>query len=430
MDPFATSHFSDDGLRHDLKTRVARDCMSTAVLLTRIVEFDDRMLYRKDGYPSMHAYCIHELHFSEGATYKRINPARAGRRFPVIFVALAAGRVHLSAVVTLAGHLTSGNVDELLEAATHKTRAEIVQLLAQRYPRPDLPERLQALSPLPPGMLPEPDELSPGKVDASTVSLDPPVLGPVNQPLRGNTGAITASIGQVESGPVIQFVPGRADSPAPRPRVTPLAPERFGLQVTLDQETYDLLQTARARVSHQNPSGEILPVLKSALKLFVAHLEKRKFAATTCPRPSRSATASGVDAPASPRHIPAAIKRAVWERDGAQCTFVSDTGKRCPARSMLEYDHIEPVARGGHATVEGIRLLCRVHNQYAAESAFGSGFMSDKRAEAQTRGRRRGNERRRGRARPAASTSARPDPVRGPAVRAPSAPRPARRSSS
>jgi hypothetical protein len=29
-----------------------------------------------------------------------------------------------------------------------------------------------------------------------------------------------------------------------------------------------------------------------------------------------------------------------------------------------------------------LRLLCRAHNQYAAECTFGSGFMSEKRAEA------------------------------------------------
>jgi hypothetical protein len=37
------------------------------------------------------------------------------------------------------------------------------------------------------------------------------------------------------------------------------------------------------------------------------------------------------------------------------------------------------VARGGRATVEGIRLLCRAHNQYEAERVFGAGFMDEKR---------------------------------------------------
>jgi hypothetical protein len=50
---------------------------STAVLLTRIAEVEEWQLFLREGYPSMHSYCLHELHFSEGATYKRINAARA-----------------------------------------------------------------------------------------------------------------------------------------------------------------------------------------------------------------------------------------------------------------------------------------------------------------------------------------------------------------
>ena len=62
---------------------------------------------------------------------------------------------------------------------------------------------------------------------------------------------------------------------------------------------------------------------------------------------------------------------------------MSESGQRCPARTRLEYDHADPVARGGQATVERMRLLCRAHNEYAAECTFGTGFMSRKREEAQ-----------------------------------------------
>jgi hypothetical protein len=37
---------------------------------------------------------------------------------------------------------------------------------------------------------------------------------------------------------------------------------------------------------------------------------------------------------------------------------------------MLEFDHIEPVARGGHATTANLRLRCRAHNQYEADRIF------------------------------------------------------------
>lgn len=78
----------------------------------------------------------------------------------------------------------------------------------------------------------------------------------------------------------------------------------------------------------------------------------------------------------------ASHKRAVWERDSGQCTYVSDHGHLCPARSRLEFDHVLEVARGGEATVAGIRLRCRAHDQYTAERAFGARFMCEKRLEA------------------------------------------------
>jgi hypothetical protein len=60
---------------------------------------------------------------------------------------------------------------------------------------------------------------------------------------------------------------------------------------------------------------------------------------------------------------------------------------------MLEFDHIEEVARGGEASVNGIRLRCRAHNQYAAECTFGAGFMREKREAAQRTAEARRRER-------------------------------------
>jgi len=43
------------------------------------------------------------------------------------------------------------------------------------------------------------------------------------------------------------------------------------------------------------------------------------------------------------------------------------------------------VARGGTATVANLRLRCRAHNQFAAEQAFGAGFVQRKREDARRR---------------------------------------------
>src|SRR6266516_6691956 len=80
---------------------------------------------------------------------KHIRAARTARRFPVIFSAVADGRLHLSAVVLLTPHLTSANAAELVAAAAYQTKAEVQQLLARRFPKPDVSALLEAIAPPP-----------------------------------------------------------------------------------------------------------------------------------------------------------------------------------------------------------------------------------------------------------------------------------------
>ncbi len=165
--------------------------------------------------------------------------------------------------------------------------------------------------------------------------------------------------------------------PAIATPAAPPVPLRFDLRVSLDQETRDLLRRAQELLSHAVPDGNVPELLKRALRLLVADAERRRFAAASRPRKRRGSSRE--------RYIPAEVKRAVWKRDQGRCTFVSDAGQRCESRKFLEFDHADPVARGGHASVASIRLRCRAHNQYEAERVFGMGFMQAKRDAARAR---------------------------------------------
>jgi 5-methylcytosine-specific restriction endonuclease McrA len=300
----------------------------TALQIAHIAEFDARRLYAPQGYASMFDYCVAQAHLSDDAALKRIRAARAARAHPVLFEALAEGRLHLTAVVLLAPHLTEANVDELIVAATHRSVAEIKALLARRFPQPDQPLAVAALAP-----------------GAEVVSKSPDA--------------------EVVSKPV---------APAPRPRVAPLAPERYGVQFTMGQATHEALRYLEQLLDRRLTAEDMDQALEQGFKAMAAALEKRKFAATDKPRKPRR--------PARGRHIPAEVKRTVWQRDQGRCTFLAESGRCCEARSHLEFDHIEPVARGGRARVENLRLRCRAHNQYAAERAFGAGFMHEQRQRA------------------------------------------------
>jgi hypothetical protein len=114
------------------------------------------------------------------------------------------------------------------------------------------------------------------------------------------------------------------------------------------------------------PDGDPGAIFDRALTLLLEEVARKKMAATAAPGPDR------ITAPGS-RHIPAAVKRAVWFRDRGQCAFLSPQGRRCQERAYLELHHIHPFALGGEATVGNIALRCRRHNAHEAEIAFGAG---------------------------------------------------------
>ena len=332
MDPYATSHFSNRALRVELKASDGGECKATAVMLSRLGEFDERKLFLEDAYPSMHAYCVGELNYTTEKASKRIYAARSARRFPVLFDAVADGRLNLSGVVMLAKYLRPGNVDGLLAAATRKTNDEIAQLIAERFPRPDLPERLGVIAPPPAPPLDVQD--SARNADALFATARP-CSGPAPEDSARNATATPLA-----PEPTQQHC---AMNVEPRGRMTSLAPQRVAFQFTGDQETRELYEQFRALMSHGIPSGEMALVFKEALKIAVVERARRKFAATDRPGPSRGSA------------------------------------------NQRQFDHIEPVARGGASTVENLRLLCRAHNQHAAERKYGVQFMREKRAEARAR---------------------------------------------
>jgi 5-methylcytosine-specific restriction endonuclease McrA len=375
MSTWSVTQKPDDVLMRDLTSIVQRDRHTTAELLSHIAEVDRRGLCRAAAYPNMYMYCFKELHMSEDEAFKRIRVARAARDYPVLLEMLGDGRLHLSGALTLVPALTRDTADELLSGAVHKTRAQIELLLAERFPKPDVPTTLQVIE--------APDRaehVSEASMDAPTFELacDPAQAGP---PCEDSHVSMNKSEHLVAPG---RPVPSPSATPAPsvvpvpsRDRIGPLSAGRYELRTTLDQETHDLLRQLQALLAHAVPSGDVRELLKRALKLAVQDAERRRHAATSKPRTKRGSK--------NPRHIPADVRRVVRKRDGGQCTYTSITGKRCTETRFLEYDHVHPVARGGQATVAILRLRCRAHNQYEAERTYGAGFMREKRQAAKAR---------------------------------------------
>jgi hypothetical protein len=335
MPRYTLTHLSDAVLLRDLAALVARHRATTAMLLAHIAEVDARKLYVPAGYSSMYAYCVDELRLSGDEAKRRIHAARAARQFPAIFEALAEGRLHLTGICLLAPHLSDENARALIEAASNKGKAEIEELLARHFQVPEIPVRL----------------------------LTPVHSEPQEHPNAQSEAAPFPGEGALEHLPKLQN------------EMPPALAERYRLQLDIARSTRDKLRHAQALLSHAVPSGDAAEVIDRALDVLIVKLESRKAGRAQRPRGESSLAPRG-------RHVPAPVRRAVWERDQGRCTFVSSTGHRCKATRLLEFDHVESVARGGKATVDNMRLRCRPHNHYEAERSLGARFMRRKRREA------------------------------------------------
>ena len=239
------------------------------------------------------------------------------------------------------GCLTEANVDALMAATAKKTLAEVEHIVACLAPKPDvtasirkLPQRSTASAPVPP----EP----PGNLFAT--------------PPRGETA---------------------------RPRVAQLSEARHKVQLTVSSETRAKLERARDLMKHRNPSGGLEVVLDRAMDALLEKLEKERLAKT--PRPQKTVR------PSKPGHVPAAVRREVFARDGEQCAHVDGQGHRCGCTSFLELDHRVPRARGGADGASNLRVACRAHNLMAAELVFGKDYVASRIKEAKAMRRRIGS---------------------------------------
>ncbi len=64
------------------------------------------------------------------------------------------------------------------------------------------------------------------------------------------------------------------------------------------------------------------------------------------------------------RHIPAAVRRHIWHRDGGRCCYRDPlTGRRCTSAHLLQIDHLVPVAEGGGPEPSNLALRCFAHHR-------------------------------------------------------------------
>ena len=265
---------------------------------------------------------------------------------------------------------------------------------------------------------------------------DAPTGGPPNKASNRTTTPATPSPPPKVHGRV---VPPVRQVQAAR-TIEPLSAARYKIQLTADTALKEKLELARDLMRHTQPDGDFAPILSRALDLLIEELMKRRFGArskrTVAPpidrhgagnsvkrngaanpngaskpvngngaanpvnrhgatdiiKPEAAAKSIDLNSLANPnqpeplavahvceptRTISRSTRRIVCERDGLRCTWRGADGVRCESRAWLENDHADPRGRGGSSEPENVRLLCRAHNQRAAELHYGRRHMAD-----------------------------------------------------
>ncbi len=381
-----------------------------ADLVAHIGEVEKRRLFARQAFPSMFAYCTQALHLSEAEAYRRITVARAARRYGGLLDMLRDGRMHLTGMALILRVLKSENYRSVLERATHRSKREIQELVAELSPRPDVSAvirklpRKRVVQASPGAQLPgsmSGSELLSGTVDHRP---DGAVSQLVPETVSGQAAGLGSSIegrleGQTRPGAGPELFPEAVErsgtdagmtAPRPTPQtrpatVEPLSPARYKVQFTASQELRDKLERLTALMRSEVPDGDLAAIIDRAVSEKLQRLEARRFGKTHA---RRKALADTVINPGS-RNVPAALRRAVHERDESRCAFVDAQGRRCTEQHRLEFHHDFPFGKGGDLSLVNIKLLCEQHNRYLAEVDYGEATVRAKVDESRRRQRER-----------------------------------------
>jgi 5-methylcytosine-specific restriction endonuclease McrA len=325
----------------ELVSRIAALCLEgrrlVARLIVHLMEVEDRALDKKSACSSMWEFCTERLKMSDGEASRRLNATRLVRRFPSVLGRIERGETHLSALRQLRPYLEEANVDAVLDEAKGKTRSQLDEMIARRFPRPNAP------------------------------TIEIPIAASMTT--TATAGATTAT----------------APALACPARIEPLSATGVLVQMTMTAEAYADLKRAKELLGHCIPDGDTVKVIERALRTLVEDLERDRRAKT--PRPKASVR------PSKAGHISAATRREVFARDGERCTYVDTEGRRCECRTRIELDHIQPRARGGSDEASNLRARCRSHNLHAAEEIFGREHVAARIRCRQQQRRKRGEER-------------------------------------
>src|SRR6186713_1055440 len=217
---------ADDELLAGLSRIVGRRNQITAEFLAYLAELDERQLFLDLGFASLFEYCLVKLGLCESTAGRHIAAARVCRNHPEAFGMVASGALHASALSLLKKHVSPENAAELFGLCAHRSARKVEEVLAARFPRPDVRDLVRRL--------PARAERTPGVGCGSEKK--PTVAAP-----REPEAPTRKPVAPLQKAPVepllreLSAAPGALETPKIR-RIEPLSADRYGVHFTADGE--------------------------------------------------------------------------------------------------------------------------------------------------------------------------------------------------
>ncbi len=279
-DRYRLNSLRNEELLAALSLLVSRENDALSDLLAHLAELDERRLYLVLGFPSLFAYCTEALGFCKSAAGRRIAAARVCRHYPDVYARVARGELKLSVLCALGPHLARESAAELFEACQNKSFEQVEELLATRFPKPNVRELIRRY---PPRHVLTPDVGS-GLVESKVA---PTAATPVATKVRAEFASLPNG---APNPPVpdtrLEGVPSRVMR-GERGKVEPLSTDRFGVHFTADAELRQLIEQARSLARHRLEMNTLPSLMKLVFQCFVRHEEQRRFALHVKPRRKR-----------------------------------------------------------------------------------------------------------------------------------------------
>ncbi len=301
-------------LHESIRSLVLEEREITLKILDGLRAVEKRMLHAEMGFSSLHEYCVKGLGYSEGAAYRRIASLRVIESLSKdakvkTEKAITEGNLSLSSISTLHGFFQE-----------EKREGKEVSVKAKE----ELLSRIE------------------GKSKRETEE------------------------------EIARIKPDRVRKDQERVLTEAETEVRF----TADKELLAKLDRLRALLSHKHPHATYQSLLTEMADFMLKRIdplekeERKKSEPKEIPSPERL---ERITQP-NPRFIPAPIKRTIWKKHDGQCCYENPvTKQRCNSKHFLEFEHIQPIAKGGTSEKNNLRLYCRTHNQLAAKKE-GVGF--------------------------------------------------------